>query len=90
MAKPTLIILDEIDSGLDIDALKLVAHVINKMRTENPDTIVLIITHYQRILDYIITDRMHVLVDGKIVQSGDMQLVATLESRGYDGYLKSN
>ncbi len=89
IAKPKLLILDEIDSGLDIDALKLVALVIEKLKELYPAMIVIIITHYQRILEHISPDHVHVLANGTICRSGDASLVHLLESKGYDGYLKS-
>ncbi len=79
---PKLAILDETDSGLDIDALKVVANGVNKLRSE--DNAVLLITHYQRLLDYIVPDFVHVMVDGKIVKSGTKELAYELEERGYD------
>ena len=79
---PTLTILDEIDSGLDIDALKIVAEGVNKLKT--PEKGYLVITHYQRLLDYITPDFVHVMQDGKIVKSGSKELALELESRGYD------
>ncbi|KEO82875.1 Fe-S cluster assembly ATPase SufC [Tumebacillus flagellatus] len=82
MLKPRLAILDEIDSGLDIDALKVVAQAVNSMR--NPEMGVVIITHYQRLLNYIEPDRVHVLLDGRIVRSGGKELAIQLEERGYD------
>lgn len=87
VAKPKVVILDEIDSGLDIDALKLVACVIQKVKAEHPDLIVLIITHYNRILEHIIPDSVHVLVNGEIVQSSDASLVSQLEQTGYANLL---
>lgn len=86
--KPKVVILDEIDSGLDIDALKHVANAINKMRT--PDRCFLVITHYQRILDYVKPDFVHVMVDGKIVKSGDEKLAHELEETGYKGITSKN
>jgi len=80
--EPKLAILDETDSGLDIDALKIVAHGVNTLR--RPDRAQIVITHYQRLLNYIIPDFVHVLVDGRIVKSGDKNLALTLEERGYD------
>ena len=80
--EPRLAMLDEIDSGLDIDAMKVVADGVNSLRAE--DRAILLVTHYQRLLDYIVPDRVHVLVDGRIVKSGDAQLAHELESRGYD------
>ncbi|MBT8259390.1 MAG: Fe-S cluster assembly ATPase SufC [Bacteroidia bacterium] len=80
--EPTLAILDETDSGLDIDALKIVANGVNKLKSK--DNAVVVITHYQRLLDYIIPDYVHVLMDGKIVKSGSKDLAIELEKRGYD------
>jgi Fe-S cluster assembly ATP-binding protein len=82
MLEPTLSILDETDSGLDIDALKIVASGVNKLKKK--DNAVVIITHYQRLLDYIIPDYVHVLFDGKIVKSGKKDLAVELEKKGYD------
>jgi len=82
MLEPKLAILDETDSGLDIDALKIVANGVNKLRTK--DNAVIIITHYQRLLDYIIPDFVHVLHNGKIVKSGGKELAHELEAKGYD------
>jgi len=86
MLRPQLIMLDEIDSGLDIDALKLVGHVIEQVRTENPTSSLLIITHYQRILAYIQPDYVHVMHKGSLVDTGGYSLVQQLEAQGYDGY----
>ena len=82
MLEPSLSILDETDSGLDIDALKVVANGVNKLKNE--DNAVIVITHYQRLLDYIIPDFVHVLHEGKIVKSGDKSLAHELEEKGYD------
>jgi Fe-S cluster assembly ATP-binding protein len=82
MLEPTLAILDETDSGLDIDALQNVADGVNTLRTE--DRGFLVITHYQRILDYIQPDRVHVIIDGQVVRSGDKDLAVQLEEYGYD------
>ena len=82
MLEPKLAILDETDSGLDIDALKIVANGVNKLK--NKDNAILVITHYQRLLEYIIPDYVHVLFDGKIVKSGGKELALKLEERGYD------
>lgn len=79
---PTLTILDEIDSGLDIDALKIVAEGVNQLKT--PDKAYLVITHYQRLLDYITPDIVHVMQDGRIITSGGKELALELESRGYE------
>ena len=79
--EPALAILDETDSGLDIDALRVVANGVNSLRRD--DRAFLIITHYQRLLDYIVPDRVHVLVDGRIVRSGDKALALELEEKGY-------
>ena len=82
MLNPKLAILDETDSGLDIDALRIVANGVNKLKSK--DNAVVVITHYQRLLDYIIPDFVHVLMDGKIVKSGDASLALELEEKGYD------
>jgi len=82
MLEPSLSILDETDSGLDIDALKVVANGVNKLKNKN--NAIVVITHYQRLLDYIIPDYVHVLHEGKIVKSGDKELAKELEERGYD------
>jgi len=82
MLKPKLAILDETDSGLDIDALKIVANGVNKLKSK--DNAVLVITHYQRLLDHIVPDFVHVLFDGKIVKSGGKELAFELEEKGYD------
>ena len=82
MLEPKLGILDETDSGLDIDALKIVANGVNKLK--NKDNAFVVITHYQRLLNYIVPDFVHVLYDGRIVKSGDKSLALELESKGYD------
>jgi len=82
MLDPKLAILDETDSGLDIDALKIVAHGVNTLRTK--DNAVVVVTHYQRLLDYIIPDFVHVLYNGRIVKSGTKELAMELEEKGYD------
>ncbi len=82
MLNPKFCILDETDSGLDIDALRVVSAGVNSMRSSNRGF--LVITHYQRLLDYIIPDKVHVMWDGKIVRSGDKDLASELESKGYD------
>jgi Fe-S cluster assembly ATP-binding protein len=82
MLEPKLAILDETDSGLDIDALKVVANGVNKLKSK--DNAVLLITHYQRLLDYIVPDYVHVLMNGKIVKSGAKELAYELEEKGYD------
>lgn len=84
---PELAILDETDSGLDIDALRIVAGGVNKLRSENNAFVV--ITHYQRLLDYIVPDYVHVLSDGKIIKSGTKELALELEERGYDWLLET-
>ena len=81
MLEPRLAILDETDSGLDIDALRIVARGVNGLRA--PDRAIVMITHYQRLLDYVEPDHVHVLLDGRIVQSGDKRLAGELEARGY-------
>jgi Fe-S cluster assembly ATP-binding protein len=84
--EPKLAILDETDSGLDIDALRIVSQGVNKLK--RPDNAQLVITHYQRLLNYIVPDFVHVLVDGRIVKSGDKSLALELEERGYDWLIK--
>ena len=83
MLEPCLAILDETDSGLDIDALRIVAEGVNRLKT--PHNASIVITHYQRLLDYIIPDFVHVLADGKIVKTGDKSLALELEEKGYEG-----
>ena len=82
MLEPSLSILDETDSGLDIDALRVVSNGVNQLNSKENGT--LVITHYQRLLDYIIPDYVHVLSDGKIVKTGDKSLALELEEKGYD------
>jgi Fe-S cluster assembly ATP-binding protein len=79
--EPALGVLDETDSGLDIDALKVVAHGVNAMR--RPDRAFLLVTHYQRLLDYVVPDKVHVLAEGRIVRSGGKELALELEDKGY-------
>jgi Fe-S cluster assembly ATP-binding protein len=83
MLEPKLAVLDETDSGLDIDALRVVADGVNALR--GPERSMLVITHYQRLLDYVVPDRVHVLVNGRVVRSGDPQLARELEEKGYAG-----
>lgn len=82
MLEPRLAILDETDSGLDIDALRIVANGVNKLK--RPDNSIIVITHYQRLLDYIVPDYVHIFYDGRIVKTGDKTLAAELEKKGYD------
>ena len=82
MLNPELAILDETDSGLDIDALRVVANGVNQLRS--PENAIIVITHYQRLLDYIVPDKVHVLFDGKIVKTGPKELALELEEKGYD------
>ena len=84
--EPRLALLDETDSGLDIDALKVVAHGINSLRS--PERAVVLVTHYQRLLEHVVPDRVHVLARGRIVRSGDRELALELERRGYDWLLE--
>ncbi|MDJ1168634.1 Fe-S cluster assembly ATPase SufC [Roseofilum sp. BLCC_M154] len=86
LLEPTLAILDETDSGLDIDALKIVANGVNQLT--RPDNAVLMITHYQRLLNYIVPDYVHVMADGRILRTGGKELALELESRGYDWILE--
>jgi Fe-S cluster assembly ATP-binding protein len=82
MLEPQLAVLDETDSGLDIDALRIVANGVNKLKS--PDNAVIVVTHYQRLLDYIVPDFVHVLYNGRIVKSGGKELALELEEKGYD------
>ncbi len=86
LLEPTLAILDETDSGLDIDALKVVADGVNNFRSK--DRAIMLVTHYQRLLDYIVPDYVHVLFDGKIIKSGSKELALELEDKGYDWILE--
>ncbi|MCM2281971.1 MAG: Fe-S cluster assembly ATPase SufC [Bdellovibrionaceae bacterium] len=83
---PRVAFLDETDSGLDIDALRIVADGVNRLRTK--DNAIVLVTHYQRLLDYVVPDFVHVLADGRIVETGDKSLAVTLEARGYDWLVK--
>ena len=86
MLKPKFIILDELDSGLDVDSLKIVCLNLNKYLQENPDTSVLIITHYTRVLEYIKPDFVHKMNNGTIVESGDYSLAKEIEKNGYQSF----
>jgi Fe-S cluster assembly ATP-binding protein len=86
MLKPSMAVMDETDSGLDIDALQIVAQGVNALTDENPDMGVLLITHYQRLLNYIKPDVVHVIVDGKIVKTGGPEVALELEEEGYADY----
>jgi Fe-S cluster assembly ATP-binding protein len=81
LLEPTMAVLDETDSGLDIDALRIVANGVNRLRS--PERAVLAITHYQRLLEYLVPDHTHVLIGGRIAKSGDKSLALELEKRGY-------
>jgi len=85
--EPTLAVLDETDSGLDIDALRIVAEGVNQLR--DPKRSFLVVTHYQRLLDYIVPDVVHVLAKGQIIKSGTRELALELEARGYDWLLQA-
>ncbi len=89
MLEPSLALLDETDSGLDIDALQVVSNGVNRLHEEHPELTVLIITHYQRLLDYIQPDHVHVMVAGRIVASGGPELARKLEDEGYESYRTS-
>tara|TARA_R110002020_G_scaffold291140_1_gene506616 strand:+ start:502 stop:1248 length:747 start_codon:yes stop_codon:yes gene_type:complete len=84
MLEPRFIVMDETDSGLDVDAMRIVADGVNKLRS--PDRGMLVITHYQRLLDYIVPDKVHVLAGGKIAETGDAEFAKKLEAEGYDAY----
>jgi Fe-S cluster assembly ATP-binding protein len=86
LLEPELAILDETDSGLDIDALRVVAHGIREVREARPELGIVLITHYQRLLDEIEPDHVHIMIDGKIVQSGGTELAKTLENDGYEAF----
>jgi Fe-S cluster assembly ATP-binding protein len=86
MLRPSLALMDETDSGLDIDALQIVAHGVNALAKENPEMSFLIITHYQRLLNYIRPDHVHVMVGGRIVRSGGPEVAEALEDSGYESY----
>jgi len=86
MLEPDLAILDETDSGLDIDALRIVANGVNEVRKDRPELGVVLITHYQRILDLLTPDRVHILVDGRVVESGGPDLAERLEREGYEAF----
>lgn len=88
MLEPKLAVLDETDSGLDIDALKIVANGVNLLRNDMQDRAIIVVTHYQRLLNYIVPDFVHVLYDGRIVKSGTKELALELEAKGYD-WIKS-
>ena len=90
MLEPSFIILDELDSGLDVDSLKICCQNINEYLKEHKDTSVLIITHYPRILEYIKPDYVHEMVDGKIIKTGDMALALEIERNGYERDLNEN
>jgi Fe-S cluster assembly ATP-binding protein len=89
MLKPKLVILDEIDSGLDIDAMKIVAEAVNNLKDQQPETSVVMITHYQRLLNYIKPDSVHIVHDGTIAQSGGPDLAHHLEASGYAELIKA-
>ncbi|MFM7257459.1 MAG: ABC transporter ATP-binding protein, partial [Acidimicrobiaceae bacterium] len=84
--EPELAILDETDSGLDIDALRIVAQGIREVRQDRPELGIVLITHYQRLLNEVKPDFVHILIDGRIVKSGSIELAAELEKNGYDAY----
>jgi len=89
MLEPRFIVMDETDSGLDVDAMRIVADGVNKLRSEEfggKDRGMLVITHYQRLLDYIVPDKVHVLAGGKIAETGDAEFAKKLEAEGYDAY----
>ncbi len=86
LLEPEVAVLDETDSGLDIDALKIVAHGVQEVRKDRPELGVLAITHYQRLLDHLTPDRVHILIDGAIADSGDLSLAERLDREGYEGW----
>ncbi len=88
--RPSLAVMDETDSGLDIDALKVVSGGVNTLKREDPSMAVLLITHYQRILNYVVPDQVHVMVNGRIVESGGPEVAVELEARGYEEYRRAH
>ena len=86
--KPRVAILDEIDSGLDVDAIKLVAHGIHQARQENPELALILITHYRRILDYVKPDHVHIIQNGTLIRSGNQALIELVETKGYDAFAR--
>jgi Fe-S cluster assembly ATP-binding protein len=84
--EPDVAVLDETDSGLDIDALRIVAQGIEEVRKDRPQLAILLITHYQRILGYLTPDRVHILLDGRVVESGGPDIARTLDERGFDAF----
>jgi Fe-S cluster assembly ATP-binding protein len=86
MMEPDVAVLDETDSGLDIDALRIVAQGIEEVRKDRPQLAILLITHYQRILGYLTPDRVHILLDGRVVESGGPDIARTLDERGFDAF----
>jgi Fe-S cluster assembly ATP-binding protein len=86
LMEPDVAVLDETDSGLDIDALRIVADGIAEVRKDRPQLAILLITHYQRILGYLEPDRVHILLDGRVVTSGGPELARTLDARGFDAF----
>jgi len=86
MLRPSIALMDETDSGLDIDALQIVAKGVRTLHEENPEMTVLLITHYQRLLNYLRPDHVHVMVDGRIVRSGGSEIAEELEARGYEEF----
>jgi Fe-S cluster assembly ATP-binding protein len=89
LMEPDFAVLDETDSGLDIDALRVVANGIHEVRKDRPDLGILLITHYQRILQYLTPDVVHILLDGKIVESGGPELAHRVEAEGFDAFRKA-
>lgn len=88
LLEPKLVMLDEIDSGVDLDGLKMIATVLGQYRSQYPDVIMIIVTHYRNILQYITPDHVHVMMQGEIVHSGEVQVLDTIEQHGYEFYAK--
>ena len=88
LLKPKVVMLDEIDSGVDVDGLKMIAQVLLSYKKNYPEVIILLVTHYRKIVDYVTPDFVHVMISGKIVQSGDQQLLDAIENFGYEQYEK--
>lgn len=88
LLEPKIIMLDEIDSGVDVDGLKMIAHVLQEYKKKHPECILFFVSHYRKIIDYLQPDCVHIMIDGQIVQSGDASLLDMIEQRGYESYAK--
>ena len=88
LLEPKIIMLDEIDSGVDVDGLKMIAHVLQEYKKKHPECILFFVSHYRKIIDYLQPDCVHIMIDGQIVQSGDASLLDMIEQCGYESYAK--